>query len=84
MALEDPSTDERTQPIRRVYEDEGLNSSTAITSFSKVYYLDCHFDDISGKDIILWEDILAAFKDVLHVRSGYKILSFLKGRDFKT
>ncbi|KAG0272414.1 hypothetical protein BGZ96_005325, partial [Linnemannia gamsii] len=84
MALEDPSTNERTQPVRRVYENEELSSNTAIASLSKVYYLECHFDDISGKDIILWEDILGAFKDVLQVRAGAKILPFLKGRDFKT
>ncbi|KAF9900305.1 hypothetical protein EC991_007647 [Linnemannia zychae] len=44
------------------------------------------FNPSSGKDIILWEDIIAAFKtnDVIHVRSGTVVLPFLKGTDFKS
>ncbi|KAG0282656.1 hypothetical protein BGZ96_000260 [Linnemannia gamsii] len=79
MILEDSSS--CNQAVRRVYENEDLNTTT---SLSKVFYLECNYDDVSAKDIILWDDILAAFKDVVHARSGAKILPFLKGRNFKT
>jgi hypothetical protein len=47
-------------------------------------HLPYHPDTSSGKDILLWDDILAAFKeDVIHVLSGTIILPFLKGPDFK-
>jgi hypothetical protein len=81
MVLEDPTSDESTQVVRRVYENEDLNTTA---SLSKVFRLECHFDDVSGKSIILWDDILAAFKGVVHVRVGERILPFLKGRNFKT
>ncbi|KAG0377314.1 hypothetical protein BGX24_006336 [Mortierella sp. AD032] len=37
----------------------------------------------SGRDIVLWDDILAVFKSALYVRSGAVALPFLKGLDFK-
>lgn len=83
MALEDSTTNEHTQPVRRVYENEELDSNTAITSLSKVFRIACHFDGVSGKNIVLWDDILASFKDAIHIRSGDNILPFLKGRDFR-
>ncbi|KAG0273802.1 hypothetical protein BGZ96_004656 [Linnemannia gamsii] len=64
MALENSLTDEPTQPVRRVYENEEHSSNTAIASLSKVFRLAYHFDDVIGKNTVLWDDILAAFKDV--------------------
>jgi hypothetical protein len=80
MVVENSSSNERSQAVRRVYDNEDLNTSA---SLSKVFRLAYHFDDISGKNIVLWDDILAAFKDAIHVRAGDNILPFLKGRDFK-
>ncbi|KAK3819320.1 MAG: hypothetical protein J3R72DRAFT_479942 [Linnemannia gamsii] len=37
----------------------------------------------SSKTIILWDDVLQASKDALHVRHGAVILPFLKDPDFK-
>jgi hypothetical protein len=70
------------QAVRRVYENEhSANSSTVPT---ETLYLVCHPDPSLGKDILLWDDILAAFKDnIVHVRSGAVVLPFLKGSDFK-
>ncbi|KAG0282072.1 hypothetical protein BGZ97_009155, partial [Linnemannia gamsii] len=70
------------QAVRRVYENEhSANSSTAPT---ETLYLVCHPDPSLGKYILLWDDILVAFKDdVVHVRSGAVVLPFLKGSDFK-
>ncbi|KAF9900301.1 hypothetical protein EC991_007643 [Linnemannia zychae] len=70
-------TPSNVQAVRRI--DENANSSNII-------HLVCHSDPSSGKDIILWEDIITAFKtnDVIHVRSGTVVLPFLKGADFKS
>ncbi|KAG0279139.1 hypothetical protein BGZ97_009616, partial [Linnemannia gamsii] len=70
------------QAVRHVYNNEhSANSSTALT---ETLYLVCHRDPSSGKDIILWDDIKAAFDDfVIHVRSGAVVLPFLKDADFK-
>ncbi|KAF9129959.1 hypothetical protein BGW39_003615 [Mortierella sp. 14UC] len=72
-------THSNIQAVRRV--DENGHPST----LSNLIHLVCHSDPSSGKDIILWEDILAAFKtnDVIHVRSGTIVLPFLKDSDFK-
>ncbi|KAG0266074.1 hypothetical protein BGZ95_003112 [Linnemannia exigua] len=69
------------QAVRRVYENEQpTNNSTPAGAI----FLVCHSDASLNKDIILWDDILAAFKeDVIHVRYGAIILPFLKGSNFK-
>ncbi|KAG0376456.1 hypothetical protein BGX24_007718 [Mortierella sp. AD032] len=81
------------QAIRRVNDDDNNNDNTTTTttteetaaaaSSSRVFHLPYYPDATSGKDILLWEDIRAAFDDVLHVRAGSIILPFLKGPDFK-
>ncbi|KAK3836733.1 MAG: hypothetical protein J3R72DRAFT_450409, partial [Linnemannia gamsii] len=79
------------QAIRRVNDDDNNDNTTTTTteetaaaaSASRVFHLPYYPDATSGKDIVLWEDIRAAFDDVLHVRAGSIILPFLKGPDFK-
>ncbi|KAF9328213.1 hypothetical protein BGZ91_001103 [Linnemannia elongata] len=68
------------QAVRKVYENDTLASVPAV---SDIFHVACYPDVSSGKDIILWDDILAAFKNVVHVRFGTMILPFLKGPDFK-
>ncbi|KAF9898609.1 hypothetical protein EC991_010816, partial [Linnemannia zychae] len=67
------------QPVRLV-DKNGIPFTP-----SNTIHLVCHSDPSSGRNIILWDDILAAFKvdDVIHVRSGTIVLPFLKGADFK-
>ncbi|KAK3824248.1 MAG: hypothetical protein J3R72DRAFT_18471 [Linnemannia gamsii] len=66
------------QAVRRVFENGDRST------LSETIHLVCHSDTTAGKDILLWDDILAAFKDdVVHVRSGTIVLPFLKGPDFK-
>ncbi|KAG0251625.1 hypothetical protein BGZ95_006845, partial [Linnemannia exigua] len=69
------------QAVRRINE----NGHPAFEgSPSEVIYVACYPDPSLGKDIVLWDDILAAFKaEVVHVRSGAFVLPFLKGPDFK-
>jgi hypothetical protein len=82
MALEDLSSNEHFQAVRSVYENGHPTGGPSTPS--NIIYLACHPDETTGKDILLWDDVLAAFKDdVVHVRSGVKVLPFLKGRDFK-
>ncbi|KAK5829510.1 hypothetical protein F5H01DRAFT_316377 [Linnemannia elongata] len=80
MTIQDVHTN--VQAVRRIYDtEESVNATTTPTS---TMYLVSHPDPASGKDILLWDDILAAFKvDVVHVRSGAVVLPFLKGPDFK-
>ncbi|KAG0376457.1 hypothetical protein BGX24_007719 [Mortierella sp. AD032] len=69
------------QAVRRINEN-GEPPSEAATS--EVIHVASYPDPSLGKDIVLWDDILAAFKaEVVHVRSGTFVLPFLKGPDFK-
>ncbi|KAG0278741.1 hypothetical protein BGZ96_002253, partial [Linnemannia gamsii] len=79
MTLED-SSDEHVQAVRRVYENA---NSTYPTLLNDIFHVTYHLDPTTGKGIILWDDILSAFKNVVHVKSGTKIISFQKGSDFK-
>ena len=75
-----PENPPHVQAVRRVYENGGpVIGATP----SDILHLACHSDPSSGKDIVLWDDIQAAFKNVVHVRFGTVILPFLKGPDFK-
>ncbi|KAF9082302.1 hypothetical protein BGX23_012598 [Mortierella sp. AD031] len=74
------STQQHFQAVRLVNKD-GLPAASP--SHSNVVHIACHPDPSDGKDIILWDDILAAFKDALQIRYGTRILPFLKGPDFK-
>ncbi|KAG9073384.1 hypothetical protein KI688_001179 [Linnemannia hyalina] len=66
------------QAIRPVCETGQTMAPANIT------HIVCHPDSSSsGKDVILWDDIKAAFGDVALVRSGSIVQAFLKGRDFK-
>ncbi|KAF9904924.1 hypothetical protein EC991_002224 [Linnemannia zychae] len=69
------------QAVRRINENGNPPSELAL---SAIIHVACHSDPSSGKDIVLWDDILAAFKaDVIHIRSGTFVIPFLKGPDFK-
>jgi hypothetical protein len=69
------------QAVRGISENGSAASKAALAD---TIYLVCHPDPSSGKDILLWDDIVAAFKDdVVHVRSGAVVIPFLKGPDFK-
>ncbi|KAF9932104.1 hypothetical protein FBU30_008918 [Linnemannia zychae] len=70
------------QAIQLVYENELHEKETAPSS--RIFHLSFYSDPSSGKDILLWDDIMDAFKDdIVHVRRGTMILPFLKGSNFK-
>lgn len=75
-----PDIHPHAQAVRLFYDNEQPVSASA---FSNIIHIAYRPDPSSGKDIILWEDIKAAFDEVMHVRSGTFVLPFLKGPDFK-
>lgn len=72
---------EPVQGVRSVYKN-GLPVSSS--SSSDVVFIDCHEDSATGKDVVLWDDVLLVFKDALYVRNGSRAITFLKGSDFRT
>ena len=49
-----------------------------------IVHIDCYKDPDTHKEFVLWEDILLAFKDAVHVRHGSRVVPFSKGTDFRT
>ncbi|KAG0297943.1 hypothetical protein BGZ96_003922 [Linnemannia gamsii] len=82
MTLKEPEnqTEERVQAIRPVYKT-GSSSSTNIVSDSEVLHVVIYLDP-AGREIVIWEDILSAYKDALNVRQGSYVLPFLRGSDY--
>ncbi|KAF9930948.1 hypothetical protein FBU30_011057 [Linnemannia zychae] len=76
MTVNNSSFDEITQAVRRIYEHAHFNHPS---SFSELYYLTCYFDDELGQHIILWDDIQAAFKNVIHVRLDPRRIEAIPG-----
>ncbi|KAF9080276.1 hypothetical protein BGX23_002378 [Mortierella sp. AD031] len=77
MVLHEESLDELVQTVRPVHKDNLFPTTPAA-----VAQVATHFDASCGKNIILWDDILQAFKDALHPRHGIKILPFHKDSAF--
>lgn len=73
------------QALRSVYK----RSSATLTSpplelpESEIVHVDIH-QDPAGKDIVLWADILVAFKGADNVRHKTRVLPFLKDERFHT
>ncbi|KAF9102136.1 hypothetical protein BGX29_004910 [Mortierella sp. GBA35] len=62
---------ERVQTVRLA----GKNRTVDITT---------HPDASTGKEIVLWEDVLMVFPNALYLQHGTRALPFLKGSNFKT
>ncbi|KAG0287386.1 hypothetical protein BGZ97_007115 [Linnemannia gamsii] len=70
--------DELLQAVRPVHKNNLFP-----TILAPVAHVVINIDPISGRKIILWDDILQAFKDASHPRHGTKSIPFLKGPDLK-
>ncbi|KAK3842084.1 MAG: hypothetical protein J3R72DRAFT_490806 [Linnemannia gamsii] len=70
------------QELRQVYIN-GPTATASTATASDVVLIETHMDDTTGKEFVLWGDILMAFKHTLHVRHGSKVLAYLKGPDYK-
>ncbi|KAF9143162.1 hypothetical protein BGX30_001190 [Mortierella sp. GBA39] len=76
-------TTPKMQAIRLVTKADNDNEDPSSTTASEVIHLAVHPDPASDMGVILWDDITNAFDNVLQVRSGTLIQSFLKGADFE-
>ncbi|KAG0367020.1 hypothetical protein BGX24_003440 [Mortierella sp. AD032] len=75
---QDNPQDEPLQAVRPVHKNNLFP-----TILAPVAHVVITIDPISGRKIILWDDILQAFKDASHPRHGTKSIPFLKGPDLK-
>ncbi|KAF9080878.1 hypothetical protein BGX29_004926, partial [Mortierella sp. GBA35] len=46
-------------------------------------YIDYHLGPGTQKDIVLWDDILQAFDNALHIRHKSRVAPFFKGADLR-
>ncbi|KAF9134816.1 hypothetical protein BGW39_005726 [Mortierella sp. 14UC] len=81
--LQTNTAHERVQAVRPLYSSNHRFSISSVPP-SDVVYITSHQDTITGKDIVLWNDVLAVFKHASYVRHESKALPFLKGSDFRT
>ncbi|KAF9275437.1 hypothetical protein BGZ88_002332 [Linnemannia elongata] len=70
--------DELLQAVRPVHKNNLFP-----TILAPVAHVVITIDPIGGRKVILWDDILQAFKDASHPRHGTKSIPFLKGPDLK-
>ncbi|KAG0372619.1 hypothetical protein BGX24_012811 [Mortierella sp. AD032] len=81
--LQTTTAQERVQAVRPLYSSNHRFSISSVPP-SDVVYITSHRDTITGKDIVLWGDILTVFKHASYARHESKALPFLKGSDFRT
>lgn len=73
------------QALRSVYKRSSATRASPALEIqgSEIVHVDIH-QDPAGKDIVLWEDILVAFKSADNVRHKTRVLTFLKDESFNT
>ncbi|KAG9067525.1 hypothetical protein KI688_012308 [Linnemannia hyalina] len=50
---------------------------------NKIIYITTHFDPVTDKSVILWNDILVVYPNALFIQQDSRVLPFLKGKDFQ-
>ncbi|KAG0060130.1 hypothetical protein BGZ89_012534 [Linnemannia elongata] len=70
------------QALRSVYKRSSATLASELPE-SEIVHIDIH-QDPTGKDIVLWEEILGAFKCADNVRHKTRVLPFLKDERFNT
>ncbi|KAF9930195.1 hypothetical protein FBU30_000795 [Linnemannia zychae] len=78
---EDSILEDITQALRPINKNIRPND-IAPASSDEIIYVDCQIDPISKKFIVLWDDILQAFRDAEQVRYKARIIPFLKDASF--
>lgn len=79
MTQGDDAPEENVQALRAIVKSTMLPP----TAEEDIVYIDCLNDPATDKEVILWDDVMLAFNDALHIRHKAKILPFLKGSDFR-
>lgn len=84
MHQDSSSSHSIVQAIRSVPRTHPPTTSTTPTTPDHVFYIECHKDPVTNKDVVLWDDILQAFEDALHVQHQARVVPFDKGSDLRT
>ena len=73
------------QALRSVYKCSSATLASPAPELpeSEIVHVNIH-QDPAGKDIVLWDDILGAFKGADNVRHKTRVLPFLKDERFLT
>ncbi|KAF9421310.1 hypothetical protein BGZ76_003987, partial [Entomortierella beljakovae] len=77
-----PDSQLKFQQFRILYRNGTTLSS--LSESEEVVYFPTNYDSSIGKDVILWEDIMLAYKNATHIRDGRFIIQFLKGNDLRS
>jgi hypothetical protein len=72
---------DHVQALRAVDKSIPPNAVPLATP-DEIYHVDTHPDSETQKEIVLWDDILQAFKHAEQVRHKTRVVPFLKGKDF--
>ncbi|KAF9171865.1 hypothetical protein BGX21_006755 [Mortierella sp. AD011] len=75
-----PGPQSLLQGFRPVYNANTLTSSPLP---SELVYIEPHFINQTGEYIVLWDEILVAFKNASHVRNGATLVPFLRDGSFQ-
>jgi hypothetical protein len=59
----------------------GQHSELQYSRRQQPAFFKIHSDTSTGKDFILWEDVLHVFEHAPYIQKGEDILSFVKGDD---
>ncbi|KAK3840009.1 MAG: hypothetical protein JOS17DRAFT_769575 [Linnemannia elongata] len=70
------------QAMRSVDVSLPLNAAPPATP-DEIFHVDIQLDPDTQKDIVLWDDILQAFRNVVQVRNKTRVVRFLKGKDLR-
>lgn len=79
MTQADDTPEDKVQALRAIVK----STMAPPTTEEDIVYVDCQHDPATDKEVILWDDVILAFNDALHVRHKARILPFLKGADFR-
>ncbi|KAF9273827.1 hypothetical protein BGZ88_003486, partial [Linnemannia elongata] len=73
---------EQVQAMRSVDANLAPNAVLPATP-DEIYHVDTQLDPDTQKEVVLWDDILQAFRNVVQVRNKTRVVPFLKGKDFR-
>lgn len=74
---------EQLQAMRSVDINLAPNAIPSATP-DEIYHVDTQFDPDTQKEVVLWDDILHAFRHAVQVRNKTRVVQFLKGKDLRT
>ncbi|KAF9301949.1 hypothetical protein BGZ91_009449, partial [Linnemannia elongata] len=80
--IQEDDLQEQVQAMRSVDANLAPNAVLPATP-DEIYHVDTQLDPDTQKEVVLWDDILQAFKNVVQVRNKTRVVPFLKGRDLR-